>query len=90
MSQYRDVLATNTAVERVGFCRNIYGPNHEKTDQSHGPPSSLHPESPLGPQSSTVLTHVDLVAICVAEVTQTGKSTGLPLFYLLQPAQIII
>ena len=87
MSQYRDVLAANTAIERAGLCRNIYGPSQKKLTNITGSPSFLHLVGPFGPQSSAVLTHVALVATCVAGGTQLRNSTRGPLLYQLQPAQ---
>ena len=90
LSQYRDVLATNTAIEMAGFCRNICGPSHQKLPNIIGRRSFLYLVRHFEPQSSTGLTHVTIIAACGAGVTQLTKSTGRPLLYLLQPAQNIM
>ena len=37
MSQYRDVLATSTAIEMAGLCCNVCGPSHKKLPNITGP-----------------------------------------------------
>ena len=37
LSQHRDVLATNKAIEMAGICRNICGPSHKELPNTKGP-----------------------------------------------------
>ena len=62
----------------------------QKTAQPCSPPSFFPFLPPFGPSPSPGLTHVALVANCVAGVAQPRKSTGWPLLLLLQPIQNII
>ena len=89
ISQYRDVLAPNTAEETLGFVATSVSPVTKNCPKSLAP-SFLHFVRPFAPQLSPGLTHVPLIATCVTGVAQPKNSTGRLLLYLLQPAQDII
>ena len=90
MRQYRNVLATNSAVKRTRFCRCICGPSHKELPNVTHSPSLLHFVRLLQMQPPPWLTSINLVTTRVSGVPQPRNNTGWSLLHLVQPTQNII
>ena len=75
MSEYRDVLKTDTVVKMTTALSQHLWAQSAKTDQHHLIPTLVHLISPFGPNSPPGLTHVTIIVTCVAGVTQSSNNT---------------